>query len=122
MPRREPPAVHHGRRRPAGPAPAIFRIAGDGMAERSEVDADLVGAPGVQVTAHECMRAPSLDHLVAGARKTPARDDGHALPLARMAADGTLELSGDTLHRAANDCLVGAAPGADTELRRQRPV
>ena len=92
------------------------------MAERREVDADLVGAPGVEVTAQECMRAPLFDHLVPRARKPPAFDHRHALAILRMAADRALQLSRSRLDLSTHDREVSAAEGPIAELRAQVAV
>src|SRR2546423_2762149 len=52
----------------------IDRIAFDGMADRCEVDADLVRASGLEVAFEERMRAQPLAHAVARDRVLAARD------------------------------------------------
>ena len=86
------------------------------------MDADLVRATGVEVTAQQRMGSLPVDDLVARASKPTARDHGHALALARMTADRPLELSGLVSHAAAHDREIGPAQSAIAQLRRQRPV
>src|SRR5207244_10124913 len=103
MTQTQAPRVQH---RPFGlarPSTSILRIARNRMAERREMDANLVRAPGVQITAQECMRAALFDHLVARARKPPAFDHRHALAILRMAADRPFQLSRSRLDRSTHD-------------------
>src|SRR5438034_8043888 len=90
-------------------APAVIGIAGDRVAERGEVDADLVSPPGVEVTAHECISTFSLDDLVASAGEAAALDDGHPLALPRIPADRSFELARAGLDHPADDGEVCAA-------------
>src|SRR5439155_19304774 len=106
----------------AGLAPAVLAVAGDRIAERGEMDADLVSATGVEVTAQQRMGWLPVDDLVPRASKPPARDHGHALALPRMTADRPLELSGLVAHAAAHDREIGPAQRTVAELRRQRAV
>ena len=62
------------------------------MAERREVDPDLVRPAGVEVTAQKRMGSPPLDDRVARAGEAPALDDGHPLALLGMPANRALEL------------------------------
>ena len=102
-----------------GPAPSVFRITSDRMAERRQVDADLMRATGVEVTAQECMRAPFFDHLVPRARKPSALDHRHALAIPGVAADRAFELAGVRLHGTPNDGQIRAAQAAVFQLRGQ---
>src|SRR3989440_10884170 len=121
MPQPETPGVEHRTVEAWFPAPVIC-VARHGVAERGEMDADLVGAPGVQVTAHERMGSLALDDLVAGPREPAAGDDGHALALFGMAPDGSLELTRVLLDTAGDYGQVGAAQRTILQLGRQRPV
>src|SRR5207253_10816619 len=102
------PGVQHRTPRDSIAAP-VLGIARGGIAERGEMDADLVRATGVEVTAQQRMASLPVDDLVAGASKPTARDHGHALALARMTADRPLELSGLVSHAAAHDREIGPA-------------
>ena len=62
-------AVEHNRRPQA--RLAIHLVAHDGMADRGEVDADLVGAPGFQMQLEEGEVGESLEHAIAGDRPLP---------------------------------------------------
>src|SRR5579859_1618783 len=118
MAQAQPPCVQH---RPAGLArfaAAVLNIARDRMPERGQVDADLVGASGVEVTAHECMRALPLDDLVSRTREPALRDHRHPLALLRVTPDGPLELAGLRTHNTPRDCEVRAAQRAPAQLRR----
>src|ERR1700674_3984604 len=92
------------------------------MAERGQVNADLMGAPGVEVTAQECMPACSLDHRIPRACEPPAADDGHPLALVWVSPNRPFELTRLLLHAPQHDGHVGAAERAVLELRRQRSV
>ena len=56
-----------------------------------QVHADLVRTAGFERETHETYRPPGLYHLVVGAGSaTVALDDGHLLPLLRMASNRCL--------------------------------
>src|SRR5256885_1516614 len=114
--------MQHRARRFRGAPPAVVGIAGHRMAERGEVNADLVGAPGVEVTAHECISTFSLNDLVAGAGESAALDHGHPLALLRMPADRSLELTRICLDDSTDDRQVRAAERAVAELRGERAM
>src|SRR5437762_2823958 len=116
------PGMQHRPWRLAWLATAVLDIARQRVSKRGEMYADLVRAPGVQVTAQECMRAPSLEHCVPGASETPCSHHGHALAIPRMPADWTLELSGLRFDDPAHYRLVGAAQRPIAQLRGQGPV
>ena len=88
MAKAQPPGVKHWAVRIAGLSSSVLHIAGDWMAQRGEMHADLVGAPGIEVTAQECMPAPSLDHLITSAGEPPPADHRHPLALPRIPSDG----------------------------------
>src|SRR4029077_18046055 len=119
MPQAEPPGVKHRPRRLARPASAVLGITGQRVTERREMNADLMRASGLEVTAQECMRAAPLDDLISGARKPAAGDDRHSLAILRVTADGAFELTRIRLEAAASDRQVCAAQRAVAELRRK---
>src|SRR5258708_34017500 len=119
------PGVQHRARRLPGVASAVTGIAGDRVGEGREVDADLVRAPGVEITAHECISTFSLDDLVARAGEATTLDHRHPLALLRVPADRSFELARTGLDDTADDRQVGAAEGAIAELGGEcamRPV
>src|SRR5262245_52180863 len=74
-------AVEHNRR--AQPRLAIRLVAHDVMADRGEVDADLVGAPGFQMQLQEGEVCESLEHAIACDRPLPPAgwSDRHLHPV-----------------------------------------
>lgn len=94
-------------------------ISEDGGAEVMEVDADLMGAPGVEVAAEEggagCLIGG--EDFVIGDGGFPGRggDDGHFLAVHGMAADvgedGIAGLEGDAIGDGEVDFLHGGAGG-----------
>ena len=66
---------------------AVRRIADQRMAERRQVDADLVRASGLEATGEQRRDAEALEHVVVRARGLAGRDDRHRRALRRMAAD-----------------------------------
>src|SRR5712691_12882214 len=97
-------------------APAVIGIAGDRVPEGREVDADLVRAPGVEITAHECISTFSLDDLVSRAGEATALDHRHPLALFRVPADRSLQLARPGLDDPTHDREVRAAERAVAEL------
>src|SRR5579864_7548087 len=89
------------------------------MTERGEVDPDLVGPAGVEVTTQKRMAAPSLDDGVTRARIAPAAHDRHAFAILRMPPDGALQLACVVVHAAAHDGEVDPAESPIAELRRE---
>src|SRR6516164_11009954 len=74
-------------------AAAIDVVAEQGMADRGEVDADLVGAPGLEPAGDEARHrraiaaAIAFEHLPMGDRRAPACAHRHLVADAGMAAD-----------------------------------
>src|SRR5215213_1800341 len=85
---------------PVSPGVPVARIAADGMADRGEVRADLVGAPGLQARLDQRVRLQGLDHSEVGARLA-----------------GAAPAHGATLGRA----MVAAQRRVDRPLARARP-
>lgn len=69
-------------------ATTVGIISDHGMADRGEVDANLVGAPGVQVRAHQVGGVEAREPEEVRLGGAAAADDGHALPVARVAGKG----------------------------------
>src|SRR5438046_9747422 len=97
-------------------------VAGHRVAERGEVDTDLVRSAGVEVTAQKGMGPLPLDDLVPRPCVTAAGDHRHALALSRMPSNRTLELAGIVLDPALGDGEVSPAQGPVLELARTPPV
>src|SRR6202165_3347850 len=107
----EPPGMEHGS---LGTrlATSILRVAGHRMAQRGEVDADLVRPPCVKITAQKRMVLPLLNDRVPRARKPASRHDSHSLPFAGMPADRTFELAGVVFQAPSRGGEVGPSPRA----------
>src|SRR5438094_2307881 len=101
---------------------AVDPIADDRMARRREVDAQLVGAAGLGLEAHQGRTREAFE-------RRPARDRGapapavhtHAPPLARMPADGAVDGPVRGAEVTADHGQVDLLDRARTELPRQRP-
>src|ERR1700674_6017858 len=89
----QPPRVEHWPLRFAGAPPAVLGVARDGMTQRRQVHANLVRPAGFEITAQECMPAPSLDHLITRTSEAAASDHRHSQPVLRMPANRSLELA-----------------------------
>src|SRR5437879_5745535 len=86
--------------RPIGPSttpsssarspPGIQVVTGDGMAQRRQVHAYLMRAPGLEVASDQSMTTPALDHPEPSTRRAAAFDDGHAQPVPGIPADRAL--------------------------------
>src|SRR5262249_2193543 len=74
-------------------AAAVDVVAEERMPDRGEVDADLVGAPGLEPAGDQARHrravaaAVAFEHLPMGDGRAPARAHGHLVANARMAAD-----------------------------------
>src|SRR5689334_18211888 len=97
---------------------SVSRIADQGMTERVEVDADLVGAAGLETTAHQRRIREALEHFVVGDRGAAARHHRHASALYRVTSDRSVDaaVAGDAPVR---DGDVLAAHAARLELSHQ---
>src|SRR5207249_8355029 len=117
----KPPGVEH---RPvdARLARAVLRISRERVVERREMDPDLVGAAGVEITAQKRMGSLSLNDLVTGPREAAAGDHRHPFSFLGVTADRPFQLSRFVLHGALHDREVRAAERAVLELGSQRSV
>src|SRR2546422_1643337 len=84
--------------------------------------ADLMRAPGVEVTAQECMCAALLDDRVPSARIPTACHHRHALAIFRVATYRAFELARVGVEAPARDRQVGAAQRPIAQLRAQGVV
>ena len=88
-------AWRNSRSRPSGPrrarSRAVDRVARDRVAERGEVDPDLVGPPGDEVELEERPAGEALADPVAGDGRSTVGDHGHPLPVLRVATDRRLD-------------------------------
>src|SRR5919201_536033 len=73
------------------PPGAVGRIARDRVANRGEVDAELVGASGQQQRLDERPVAEALADREASLRRAAAGTDGHALAMAWVAPDRRID-------------------------------
>lgn len=77
---------------------AVRSIADQRMADRGEMDADLMGASGLELDTQQTMPSETFEDSVARARGASIGDHGHARALGRMAADrGVDPAPGDDL-------------------------
>jgi len=81
------------------------------------VNANLVCAAGFEITAQECMPAPSLDHLVTRSREAAAGDHRHSQPVFWMPPDRALQLARVRFEAPERDRQVRAAQRPVAELR-----
>ena len=116
-------ACRNSRSRPVRSAPrragAVDRVAGDRVADRLEVDPDLVGPPGDQVELEQGPAGEALADAVAGHRRPAVRDDGHPGPLLRIAADRRLDPADVRGDAALDERQVGLLHPARLELGHQ---
>ncbi len=104
-------------------AVAVDGIADDGRADRRQVDADLVGAPGLERHAQQRAAGQRLDELEVGdgVAGVVARER-HAGRVAAVAADRGLDAAAARARAAAHEREVRAADPAAAQLRLQARV
>ena len=109
---------------PAPAGPAVKRIADDGMAPGAQVNADLMGAPGLQPAFHQaCPAVDRPQHPVVGDRFPAASgDDGHLFPVLRISADISGDRAFPRRRRPPAHRLVRALQGMLGELTREGGV
>jgi len=100
---------------------SVHGVAGDGMAQRRQVQPDLVSPAGFQIALDECMAAAALDRLDPGASWSATLHDRHAQAIAWVAADGPLDHLLDR-EPTPHNCQVGAGQGAVCQLRCERSM
>ena len=86
-----------------------------------QVHADLVGAPGLKLDAHEGMRAQALENAKMRDRGAPIGAHGHAGALASVPADRLIDRAA-ARHDARTERHVPAANLPGRERRHQRRV
>src|SRR5438270_336063 len=102
----------------------VDRIADDGMADRFEMDADLVRAAGAENAADHRGMAKLLDHFEIGDGVAAAGDDGHALAVARIARDRRVDRAARLRWSSVNDGQIlfahglGRPRGGEFAMRR----
>src|SRR5262249_47913841 len=90
-------------------AAAIDGVAEERMPDRGEVDADLMGAPGVELAGDQARHrraiaaAVAFEHLPMGDRRAPARAHGHLVAHAGMAADRLVDGAARPLRHAPDE-------------------
>src|SRR5258708_35149365 len=94
----------------------------DGVAERRHVDADLMGAPGLQARLDEREAGEALEDAVAGDRALAAAAGAHRHPHAvvRVAADRRVDHARDGSDPAVADRAVRPRYRAARELGDER--
>src|SRR6266481_6751285 len=90
-------------------AAAIDGVAEERMPDRGEVDADLMGAPGLEPAGDEARHrraiaaAVAFEHLPMGDRRAPARAHRHLVADAGMAGDRLVDGAARTLRHAPHE-------------------
>ena len=106
------------------PAPrdagGIHRVAGDRVADRRQVHAQLVGAPGDEVQLEQRPVAEVLLHAIDGRCRPAIWHDGHARAVARVAADGCLDPPDLGRRQAVDEREVRLLDATILELAHQR--
>jgi len=115
MSQAEPPGVQH---RPSDILflASVLGVPGNRVTERGQVNADLVRAACIELTAQKRMGSLPLDDLVARSGEAPARDHRHPFALSRMAADRTLEVARVVIDPSPDDGEISPAQRAVLEL------
>ena len=102
---------------------AVGGVAGERVADRGEVGADLVRAAGLQARLEVGLGGEQLEHLEMGAGLARGgAGDGHAVALARGAADRRVDRAGARGEAAPGQRQVDALDLAALDLRLQRRV
>ena len=104
--------------------PVVGRIAEDGMADVSGMNADLVRPARLQPKTHESREWHGLDRLVMGDGMFAflGGDDGHLLPVAGVAPDGGVDGPCRRVGHAPHEAEVAPQDRALLELSSQRAV
>src|SRR5260370_31210796 len=95
-------------------AAAIDGVAEEGMPDRGEVDADLMGAPGLEPAGDEARHrraiaaAVAFEHLPMGDRRASAGAHRHFVARAGMAADRLVDGAGPALRHAPTERPIAA--------------
>ena len=104
-------------------ADAVDGVARDGVADPSHVHADLVRAAGLEAAAQVRILPVARDDLpVRHGLAAVLLRNGHALAVARVAADGRIDRAAVLAEAAADDALIGAAQRVVAELGSKAPV
>ena len=123
MREREPRRVQELPAQAVQPGRAVLRIAAHGMADRQQVDADLVRAPGLQPHAQQRRaRQRAVDLEVRDRRLGGVGVRRHARAHAAIAADRRLDRPGSSRRATLDQREVLAAHRARRERRLQRAV
>ena len=102
---------------------AVDQIAQDGMADVGHVDADLVGAARLQLTADVGVATVTLHHFPMGHGLLGiAGGDSHLLAVGGMAANGGVHGAAVLPEGAADDALVNTVHGVILQLGSQHGV
>lgn len=109
-------------RQPTGLALAVGGVAGNRKAKVTKVNADLVGAAGVQVRFHQGGGVESFENAVFGVGGAAGGVvvNGHAFALGGMSGDGRADVARVVRDQAAHEGQINFLNGAGGELRRER--
>ena len=104
-------------------ADAVDRVSRDGVADPRHMHADLVRAAGLEAAAQVRILPVARDDLpVRHGLAAVLLRNGHALAVARVAADGRIDRAAVLAEAAADDALIGAAQRVVAELGGKAPV
>ncbi len=112
-------------RQPGEPAPttaAVHVVPYHRMAERCEMDANLMRSPRVQVRAQEVAAAKSRKPDEISPRGLPGIDDRHTLSVSRMSCDWLIHCQGIGIEVAPGHCRVLARDSARGDRGAQPPM
>ena len=110
------------RHEPSGSAAAVRVVAHYRMADRREVDANLMRATRVQVRAQKIRRVePSKPHEVRP-RSSPSTDDCHTLSVSRVTSDRTVDCQTVLIEMPPREHRVSADDPSRRNRSAERPV
>ena len=120
----EPPGVEEEPVEAVRPAPrgpgAVDRVARDRVADRLEMDPDLVGPAGHEVQLEQRPAGEPLADAVARHRRPAVGDDRHPGPVLRVAPDRRLDPADRRRDAPLDECLVRLLDPARLELGHER--
>lgn len=111
------PGVEHLARKISGAFAAINFIAEHGMSEVMQMNADLMGPPGVNRAFNETHVAVRFENAIIGFRRAPPPSrNTHSLPVDRVAGDRRVDRPGFLAWRAGDEREIGFSGGAFGKL------
>jgi hypothetical protein len=101
-------------------SPPVEGVGDDRVADRGQMDADLVRAAGLREGPNQAVLAQSLDHFIASSRHSPLRPNRHLLALHRVPSDRLIDDAALRLGRADDEGQVLLVNLPRTELPPKR--